>query len=362
MARGRTSAEPFPMRESIEMAAPVSSPVRLAWWAAAAPGLLLAGAVGLGAWALAWVEARVFGHALVEALVLAILLGMAVRAFWPMGARWAPGVRVAAKPALEIAIVLLGASVNLPALLRAGPALLFGIVATVAAAIMLSYGISRTAGLSHRLSVLVACGNSICGNAAIAAVAPVIRAEGHDVASSVAFTNILGVMLVLVLPPIGHLIGLSMYQYGVVAGLSVYAVPQVVAATFPVSALAGQVGTLVKLVRVLLLGPVVLLLAVGHRQSSDRERLALHRFVPWFIVGFVVMAAARSSGFVPDAAAAPLQTATTLLMVLAMAGMGLGVELRGMVSVGGRVTTAVAASLLGLMGMSVLLLRVLHLH
>ncbi len=339
-----------------------STPFRAAWWTAAAPGLLLASGIGVTAWALAWVEARVFGHALVEALVLAILLGMVLRAVCPMGQRWAPGVRVAAKPALEVAIVALGASVNLPELLHAGPALLVGIVGTVAIAIMASYGISRTAGLPHRLSVLVACGNSICGNAAIAAVAPVIRADGHDVASSVAFTNILGVILVLVLPPLGHAIGLSMYQYGVVAGLTVYAVPQVVAATFPVSLLSGQVGTLVKLVRVLLLGPVVLLLALGHRQSSGHERLALHRFVPWFIVGFVLMAVARSLGLVPDVAAAPLHTATTLLMVLAMAGMGLGVEIRGMISVGGRVTAAVAASLLGLMGMSVLLLRVLHLQ
>ncbi len=338
------------------------SAFRPAWWLAVAPGLLLASGVGVAGWALAWVEAEVFGHALVESLVLAILLGMVVRAVWPMGARWAPGVRVAAKPALEVAIVALGASVNLPELLHAGPALLAGIAGTVAIAIMVSYGISRTAGLSHRLSVLVACGNSICGNAAIAAVAPVIRAEGHDVASSVAFTNILGVILVLVLPPLGHAIGLSMYQYGVLAGLTVYAVPQVVAATFPVSALAGQVGTLVKLVRVLLLGPVVLLLALGHRQPSEHQRLAWHRFIPWFIVGFVVMAVSRSLGLVPDVAAAPLHTMTTLLMVLAMAGMGLGVEIRGMVAVGGRVTAAVAASLLGLMGMAVLLLRVLHLQ
>ena len=330
-------------------------------WQAALPGLGLSAGVGVAAWGLAWLEARLFGHALVEALVLAILLGMVVRAAWPAGPRWTPGIRVAGKQALEVAIVALGASVNLPEVLRAGPALLAGIAVVVALAIIASYGISRTAGLSHRLAVLVACGNSICGNAAIAAVAPVIRADGHDVASSVAFTNILGIALVLVLPPLGHAIGWSMYQYGVVAGLTVYAVPQVVAATFPVSVLSGQVGTLVKLVRVLLLGPVVLLLAIGHRQAAGHQRLAWHRFVPWFIVGFVAMAAARSFGLVPDAAAAPLHTTTTVLMVLAMAGMGLGVEIRGLAAVGGRVTAAVAASLLGLVGMSVVLLRLLGL-
>src|SRR5690606_29073597 len=144
-----------------------------------------------------------------------------------------------------------------PLLLRAGPALLVGIAATVVAALATGYTVARLLGLSPSLATLIACGNAICGNAAIAAVAPVIGADGSDVAAAIAFTAVLGVIVVLALPPLGMALGLSGYGYGVVAGLTVYAVPQVIAATFPVSALAGQVGTLVKLVRVLMLGPVV---------------------------------------------------------------------------------------------------------
>ena len=315
--------------------------------------------VSLAAYGLAQLEARLLGHAIVEALVLAILVGMAIRAVWPYGERWAPGVRVAAKPALEWAIVGLGASVNLPAIFRAGPALLAGIALTVALIISFSYGISRALGLSHKMSLLVACGNSICGNAAIAAVAPVIDAHPRDIVSSIAFTNLLGVILVLGLPLFGHAIGLSFYQYGVVAGLSVYAVPQVVAATFPVSQLSGQVGTLVKLVRVLLLGPVVFVLAITHRSAAPRKRLALQRYVPWFLFGFLALAAARSSGLIPDHVADPMHAATTGLMVLAMAGMGLGVDLRGLASAGVRVTMAVGFSLMALIGASFVLLHVL---
>ncbi len=334
-----------------------------------APGLGLAAAVGALAWAGARAEEALFGHALLEALVLAILIGMAVRAARPLGDVWAPGIRMAAKPFLELAIVGLGASVDLPALVRAGPALLGGIALIVVAAIGMSYGTSRLLGLSHRLALLVACGNSICGNAAIAAVAPVIRAEGRDVASALAFTNILGIGLVLLLPLAGHALGLSFYQYGVVAGLTVYAVPQVVAATFPVSAVSGQVGTLVKLSRVLLLGPVVLVLALGHRGGGAAEgagervggRLGLrwHEFVPWFIVGFLALAALRSAGSMPAAAGGPIHGATTWLMVLAMAGMGLGVDVRGLAAMGTRVTVAAAASLGALMGASLVLIRVL---
>ena len=143
------------------------------------------------------------------------------------------GVKFTATQVLEVAVFLLGASVDLPLLLRAGPALALGIVLLVVLGITLSYGIGRAVGLPHKLAVLVACGNSICGNSAIAAIAPVIRADKEHVASSIAFTAILGVVVVIGLPFLMHPLHLSFYQYGVLAGLTVYSVPQVLAAAFP---------------------------------------------------------------------------------------------------------------------------------
>src|SRR5207302_2040594 len=84
--------------------------------------------------------------------------------------------------------------------------------------------------------LVVARGTGICGSSAIAAVAPVIHAEREHVASSIAFTAILGVVVVVGLPLLITPLHLSFFQYGVLAGLTVYAVPQVLAAAFPVSA------------------------------------------------------------------------------------------------------------------------------
>src|SRR4029079_16592294 len=134
----------------------------------------------------------------------------------------------------------------------------------------LSFSIGRLLGLSKRLAILVACGNSICGNSAIAAVASVIDADGDDVASSIAFTAVLGVIVVLALPLIGAMFGMTLVGYGALAGLTVYAVPQVIAATAPVGAKAVQIGTLVKLVRVLMLGPVCVLLSFLAPWLSDQ--------------------------------------------------------------------------------------------
>src|SRR5436853_7003212 len=96
------------------------------------------------------------------------------------------------------------------------------------------------------MSVLVACGNSICGNSAIAAVAPIIGARGEDIASSIAFTAVLGVVVVLGLPLLVPVLDLSLTQYGTLAGLTVYAVPQVLAATLPIGELSKQGGQVVE--------------------------------------------------------------------------------------------------------------------
>jgi uncharacterized integral membrane protein (TIGR00698 family) len=176
---------------------------------------------------------------------------------------------------------MLGASVSAAAIMALGPILIVGIVCIVAIAIGTSYCICRLLGLPQRMAILIACGNSICGNSAIAAVAPVIGADGNDIASSISFTAVLGVVVVLTLPLLATVLHLSLTQYGVLAGLTVYAVPQVLAATLPIGALSNQVGTVIKLVRVLMLGPVVLgfsLFAGGLRPTHSRSNRRSPRF------------------------------------------------------------------------------------
>ena len=329
------------------------------------PGMGFSAIIGLAALAIAGIEERVFGHAIVEGLVVAILLGMIVRTLWSPPDALAAGVSFTAKEVLELAVFLLGASVDLPLLLKAGPSLAVGIVLLVVLGIAAAYAIGRAFGLPHKLSVLVACGNSICGNSAIAAVAPVIRANKEHVASSIAFTAILGVVVVIGLPFLIHPLGLSYYQYGVLAGLTVYAVPQVLAAAFPVSLLSGQVGTLVKLVRVLMLGPVVLFFALKHRNDTDAParaedaRFKLTRFVPWFIIGFLALAGLRSAGAIPERWVEPTRALSTWLTVGAMAALGLGVDLKAITKVGRPVIVTVTASLAVLVVLSVSLIHVL---
>ena len=338
-----------------------SLPRFLAASAGVLPGLALCGFVTLAAFAIEAVEQRLFGRAWLEALVLAIVIGTAVRTLWTPGARWHGGITFSAKTLLEVAVMLLGASISFRTLADIGPGLLFGIAGVVATVILASFTIGRCLGLPKRMAILVACGNSICGNSAIAAVAPVIGADGDDVAASIAFTAVLGVMVVLGLPLLVPLIGFSTTQFGVFAGLTVYAVPQVIAATAPIGTAAVQLGTLVKLVRVLMLGPVVLVLSLlasslreetdevaPHVTAGDRPapgQVSIHKIVPWFIVAFLALATLHSLALIPAAALAPTATLANVLTIISMAALGLGVDVRVVARAGGRVTAAVCGSL-----------------
>lgn len=331
------------------------------------PGIALCLVITLTAVGLQTIEEYFAGRAWIEALVIAILLGTLVRTLFSPGRNFLPGMAFCAKTLLEIAVVLLGASISAQAVITAGLPLMIGIACVVIGAILASYTIGRVMKLPQRMAILVACGNSICGNSAIAAVAPVIGADSEDIASSIAFTAILGVIVVLSLPLLIPILGYSQSQYGVLAGMTVYAVPQVLAATMPVGLLATQVGTLVKLVRVLMLGPVVLALSFINprlERSSDMGPLptgrpSLYRLVPWFIIGFLGLMALRSLGLVPDKLLTPIKLTATALTIVSMAALGLGVDLRVLSRVGGKVTLAVVLSLIILVAISVILIRLI---
>lgn len=318
--------------------------------------------VTVAAVGLTHVERYLTGSVWLETLVLAILLGAGIRAVWTPGPRFIPGIGFSAKILLETAVVLLGASVSAATLSSLGLPLVFGILALVALTIVIGFAIGRLLGLNTRMALLIACGNAICGNSAIAAIAPVIDADGEEVATSIAFTAVLGVVVVLALPLLGVLLSMTAMQYGVLAGLSVYAVPQVLAAAVPFGLVAIQTGTVVKLVRVLMLGPVILVLSLLFRDRAKAAgRPGLNRLLPWFIVGFVLMIGLRSFGLIPQTALPPIAAVSSLFTVISMAALGLQTDIRAVARAGGRAIGAVTLSLCALVLLGVSLIRLLGL-
>lgn len=307
------------------------------------PGVLLCAVVAAVGFVGGAVQEQSIGHAVLEPLVLSLLLGVSVRSLWlpPAGVR--AGIAFVSKQVLEFAIVILGLTLNLGAIVDAGWKLLVAVLLLVSVTLIVGISLGKAMGLSTRLATLLAVGNAICGNSAIAAVAPVIRAKKEEVAVAIALTAIWGVGVVLLLPLLVPLFDLSDERYGTVAGLSVYAVPQVLAATMPVSAVAGQFGSLVKLTRVVLLGPVVALFAWRYRDTATvSNRAGLHRYLPWFVVGFFLCATLRTLNLVPTGLIAPATDLSRILTAIAMAGLGLGVDIGSVRRSGGTVLRVVS--------------------
>ena len=307
--------------------------------ASRASGLLLCAAVGIAAFA---ADRALAGTGLaLDAAMLAMLAGVMVgNAGLPLAATRA-GAKWIVRVVLPAGIALLGARLELGAVVAlggAGLALAAGVIALAALAV---FAVSRVRAVPGRLGLLLAVGTGICGGSAIAAAAPVVRADEDEVAVGVATVALLGLVGMIALPPLGAALGMTPTQFGLWAGATIQQTPQVVAAGFAYGTEAGEVATLTKLVRISLLAPVVLALGlvVGRRRRGTRVRLA--GLVPGFVLGFLALTAAASLGLlgqftIATAAEGPLGAhalsldlraaaagVSKVCLVLAMAAVGL---------------------------------------
>ncbi|MFJ9952195.1 YeiH family protein [Kitasatospora sp. NPDC091207] len=318
-----------------------------------APGLLLA---ALG------VAAALAVHAAVPAvpkLTAAVVLGTAA-AHLP-GLR--PVVRGVARPGLSTAgrrlmrlgIVLLGLKLGLDDVLGLGWATVAMVIAVVAATFAGTLWLGRRLGLPGDQPLLVATGYSICGASAIGAVSQAAGSEEEDVAASVALVTLCGTLAIAVLPLLHQPLGLGDAEFGRWVGASVHDVGQVVATAQTGGAGALREAVLVKLMRVVLLAPLVAGVAVAVRRARRDTPAATGKrppIVPLFVAGFLAMIALRTTGVLPDRALTLAGDAQELLLAAALFGLGSAVHLPTLLRTGGRIALLGLASWVMVAGVS----------
>ncbi|HUP54771.1 MAG TPA: putative sulfate exporter family transporter, partial [Methylomirabilota bacterium] len=301
--------------------------------------------------------ARLVGTALQLGLETAIALavGLAIGSVATVRATLLGGAAPAARFALRIGITLLGARLTLGQLIETGGVSVLAIVVVVSVALVLGTALARRFGVNPPLSALITVGMAICGNSAILALSPIVRAPNRETAYAVSTITLFGLVGVLLLPILGAALGLSDATFGTWAGLAVNDTAQVVATGYAFSPPAGDVATVVKLTRNLAILPVLLgatWLAVrnaaaegestGPTAASASPTRLVARAVPWFVIGFVVFAGLRSAGLLDGALptggtlADLCSTVATLLILVALAGVGISTDVRAMLGVGAR--------------------------
>lgn len=286
------------------------------------PGLLLVLTITLGAMLLRHLS----GIAALSPLMVAIVIGMAVRMMMPVPAAAVPGIRFAMRPLLRAGIVLLGAQLTFAQVSELGVRGILVTVLTAAASFLFAKVMGRWLGVERRLAELIAAGTAICGASAVLATDTVTRADEEDVAYAVACVTVFGSLSMILFPLLLPLLHISEIDFGLWSGGAIHEVAQVVASSFQVSKAAGEHAMVTKLFRVMLLAPLVAALAFSARTGRDgaqADAAGRPPLVPTFIVGFLVMIALNSFGAVPETLKAPLAFVTTVLLACGLAAMGL---------------------------------------
>lgn len=292
------------------------------------PGLALVGLVAAGAYGLGAVVPGL--SSLVWALILGAVVATAVRL--PGIAH--RGVDFAAKPVLRLGVVLLGFQISVFDALALGPKVLLVVLVTLPVTFGASMVMGRWFGLSSRLSLLVGTGSAICGASAIAAMNSVAEAKEEDVGFAVATVTLFGTVAVFAVPALAdRVLELPSGVAAVWAGASVHEVGQVVAAAAPLGDGALQSATLVKLTRVALLAPSVLIVGLLLRaERGGGGGLP----VPLFVIGFLAALAVRSTGVLPASVVDGILAGSTVLLTVALGGLGLNLSVRSMARLGWR--------------------------
>lgn len=278
-------------------------------------------------------------------LIIAIVLGIALTNAVKLPAAAGPGITFASKKLLRLGIVFLGLQLVLSDIASLGLPLLLVIICIVAGGIFGTLLLGRLLKMRAAQTLLIACGFSICGAAAVAGVEGVTDSEEEDVVTAVALVVIFGTLMIGAVPLASHLLGLSPETSGMWAGGSIHEIAQVVAAGGIIGGGALATAVVVKLARILMLAPVVAVLSVRRRRSGNigasEKRPPI---VPLFIIGFLAMVVLRSFVDLPGAVIQAGSFAQTALLSAAMFGLGCGVKIRSLMRIGARPFILAAAS------------------
>lgn len=287
--------------------------------------------------------------------VFGIIFGMIIIMILPnlQNKGFGPGIKYTSKKLLQLSIILLGFEMNLYNVIKVGGQSLIVMVFTLTSAFLVAYFLGKALKLKGKMTTLISVGTSICGGSAIAATAPVIRAEDEDVAQAISTIFLFNILAVFIFPPLGHLFGLSDVGFGMWAGTAINDTSSVVAAGVSWSSVAGnnvalEFATIVKLTRTLMIVPITLVLAIytsrqfkiesaANSETSDLGDAGAFKFskvFPWFVIGFIATAIINTFAGLPLAVSEGLVTVGKFMIVMAMTAIGLNTNLKKLITNG----------------------------
>lgn len=304
---------------------------------------------------------------LVAAPIWALLLGVGLRQWWTPGEHGRVGLKWCSTYVLQASVVLFGARLTFDEIAQVGVATLPVLVGTLLIALILGPWLGRMLGVDGQVATLVTVGTSVCGASAIATIGAVIGAGTSAMTVSMAVIFAYNAAAAVLFPVLGHAMGLSQDTFAIWAGTAINDTSSVVAAGSAYGAVAATGAVVVKLTRTLSIIPIAIWHGYSAQKSEIREasggaartKLKVTRLVPPFLILFVLAAALRSVGGIPDVALEPLRLAALGGTCVAMAAIGAQTPLSaireagwGPMILGGLLWVSVATSALALIALT----------
>ena len=271
--------------------------------------------------------------------VIALFIGMTINQIKKPSIMIEAGLKFTSKKVLKLSIILLGASLSIGTILNVGRLSLTVMLFTLLTCFGGGYFVGKWLNLDWKLSNMISAGTGICGGSAIAAMAPVIEAEDKDIAYAMSATFLFDMVMIILFPILGRIMGLNDMAYGLWAGTAVNDTSSVVAAGYAFSEAAGDFATMVKLTRTLSIIPTVLIFSLinvrinnknSNRNNKNYNKVKMTSLFPWFILAFVGMALINSFGLIPTIVSNTMKTFSKFLMVSALAAIGMNTDFREM--------------------------------
>jgi len=285
----------------------------------------------------------------ISPLALCVAFGFAIANFasWPAFA--AAGTSLASKKLMRIGVSLLGAQVSVLSLKAIGVKGVITVILVVTFTIFGILALSKIFRMSGELGLLIGVGFGVCGATAVAAIRPQTRASEEETSYAIALISLCGTLSIFMLPFIGHLLGLNDQTFGAWAGAAVHDVGQVIATASVWSDEAVQSAVVIKLARVCMLAPIVLILSIRHRRyltsiamQNEKDGIAVSTkttkvpLIPFFVIGFIAVATIQNTLDIPSGIHDAIVLVSKLLLGAGLVALGSSVRWKSIRAIGPR--------------------------
>ena len=267
---------------------------------------------------------------LIGSSVLAIVFGIVLNNSMKLPAAFQEGLSYSGKKLLQYSIIFLGFSMSIGQVSETGISSLRISLITILIAFLAAYLAGRFFKMNRVLTILIGFGTAICGGSAIAAASPILEADEEEIALSISTIFFFNILAVFIFPFLGHLLQMSDAFFGTWAGTAINDTSSVVAAGYTYSPSAGDLATIVKLSRALMIVPACLIFAAYRyiKSKQSAQKTNLKQIFPWFIAWFVLASLVSSLGFLPAAIIPYTKFISQWLMAMALAAIGAKVSFK----------------------------------